>query len=179
MTGAACYRTANGSRAGEGNVVTTATSKAPSKKALREAEEAEALAALREELQGVETIYTVLTYLSRDGMTRAIKPLIATPYGQIHDLSWRLARAGLGRVNQKHGGIIMGGCGMDMGFALVYEIGRAVIGNEPWQCRGYDTTGATRVRCGSNEHVNTPRVEFGTDVMHTGDGGYRFRHEWI
>lgn len=139
-------------------------------RAQQERERTEARDRLRELLASVNVIYTVLTHTSRDGMFRAIKPLIATHLDDVRDIT-HLVSLATGDKEHRRGGIGMGGCGMDMGFALVYNIGRVIIDNEPWQCRGD--------RCPSNEHVNSPRAPYGPEVIHTGDGGYRFRHTWL
>ena len=101
----------------------------------RQAEIAEAIKDLREETSNVDVIYTDVVHVSRSGMFRCIRPFIITDDRRPWDLTYLVARAGIGKANQRHGGIEMGGCGMDMGFALVYEIGRVVIGREPWQSR--------------------------------------------
>lgn len=135
----------------------------------RQDEITESLARLREELASVDVIYTDVTHVSRSGMFRCIRPFIVVPGPDAHpwDLTYLVARAGIGKASQRHGGIEMNGCGMNMSFLLVYEIGRAVIAGEPWACRGE--------RCPSNDHVNAPRMPTGPDVIHTGEGGYRFR----
>lgn len=138
--------------------------------AQQEQERAEARDRLRDLLASVDVIYTVLTHTSRDGMSRAIKPVISTHPDGVRDIT-HLVAAATGDKIHRNGGITMGGCGMDMGFALVYNIGRTVIGDQPWQCRGD--------RCPSNEHVNSPRVPYGPEVIHASDGGYRFRHTWL
>jgi len=137
----------------------------------RQAEIAEAIKDLREALSDVDVIYADVVHVSRSGMFRCIRPFIVTEDRRPWDLTYLVARAGIGKASQRHGGIEMGGCGMDMGFALVYEIGRAINDGQPWRCRGD--------RCGSNEHVNAPRVASGPDVMHAGDSGYRFRKETL
>jgi hypothetical protein len=66
--------------------------------------------------------------------------------------------------DQSDGGLKIGGCGMDMGFALVYALGRKLYPD------GFDCAGE---RCPSNDHCN--RVE----ATHHKDGGYALRHAWI
>ena len=69
-------------------------------------------------------VYTVLRHVSRSGMRRRIdlyavvdnKPVYLTGYA-----------AGLmGERVHKDGGIVMNGCGMDMGFELVYRLSKAL-----------------------------------------------------
>lgn len=137
----------------------------------RQAEMMEARERLRTELSTVDTIYTVLTHVSSSGMFRAIRPIVINADREPWDLTWLVARAGIGKASQRHGGIEMGGCGMDMGFSLVYDIGRTVIPrDQPWACRGD--------RCQSNDHSNRVNRR-GSDVVHAADGGYRFRHQWL
>jgi len=136
----------------------------------RQAEMDEAREELREQLRDVDVIYTDVTHVSRSGMRRAIRAFIIRD-GRPWDLTYMLAKAGIGKVHQTHGGIIMDGCGMDMAFALVYEIGRALIDDRPWSCRGD--------RCPSNVHANDRHAPRGADVIHTGDSGYRFRKETL
>ena len=108
--------------------------KAPSKKQQEEQVKSDALNLLREYLNGVDTIYTVLLSVSRDGMSRTIMPVIATidqnGKPQVTNISWLVARAGIAnRPRNNKDGVVMGGCGMDMGFALVYEISTTLHGH--------------------------------------------------
>ncbi len=64
-----------------------------------------------------DTIYTVIRHVSASGMSREISvKMIDT--GRIINLDWLVSNA-TGRKIGKHGGLIIKGCGMDMGFALV------------------------------------------------------------
>lgn len=64
------------------------------------------------------------------------------------------ARA-LGYRIGKHGGIVVGGCGMDMGFHLVYNLGRTL-----WP------TGTDNPHGRRNGHPDS-------------DGGYALKHGWL
>ena len=69
--------------------------------------------------------------------------------------------------------LLQKGCGMDMGFELVYNLGYALWPN------GYTCTGDSKEfgkRCRSNEHSNGDR---NYQPHHHTDGGYAFRQEWI
>jgi hypothetical protein len=127
----------------------------------------EARAQLREWIKPGDTVYTILDSVSRSGMSRQIRVVI--PYtredGTIDHLhpNYSVAKALGLRQATKGDGIIMGGCGMDMGFALVYELSHALYG------AGYPCLG--KGQCPSNYHVNhrdTIRCE-GTRV-HNPDG---------
>ena len=62
------------------------------------------------------------------------------------------------------GALRVGGCGMDMGFHVVYSLGSTLYPN------GYPCAGTG---CRSNDHFN------GEKNAHHRDGGYAFRQEWI
>ena len=134
---------------------------------------------LRALLSPGQTVYTSLDHVSRSGMSRRISLYIVVD-GSIRDITWHAAKAGVGKLHRE-GGIVMGGCGMDMGFALVYNLGRALYPNGV-PCtgsKGYTPTGrkAKAPRCGSNDHVNGDRV-YRKGKLH-GDSGYAFKQEWL
>jgi hypothetical protein len=92
----------------------------------QQAERAEYLDKLRAILRPGDKVYCVLANVSRSGMSREIK--LYHINGEAHWLSGYAGKA-LGLRLGKHDGVIMGGCGMDMGFAVVYELGQALWPN--------------------------------------------------
>lgn len=109
---------------------------------------------LREWLTPGDTVYTILRHVSRSGMCRHIslvKPYIRKDEGEIDflhldynvalALDYPEARNRLGG----HDGIRVSGCGQDMGFALVYDLGYAL-----WP-KGFECLGPS---CPANDHVN-------------------------
>ena len=72
------------------------------------------------------SVTTLVSDVSSDGMNRTVT-ILAVRNGEICNVSNDVARV-LGR-KVKDGGIRVGGCGMDMGFAIVYELGRCLYGN--------------------------------------------------
>jgi len=64
-----------------------------------------------------DTIYTVLRHVSSSGMQREISVKMIDA-GRIIHLDWLTSQA-LGYKQGKHNGLVIKGCGMDMGFALV------------------------------------------------------------
>ena len=154
----------------------------------------EAKSKLRDWLTPGDTIHTVLRHVAPSGMTRHIdlyklqsdeKRGIWKMY-----LSYWAAKALDNKVNVgRHDGIKIGGAGMDMGFALVYDLGR-VLYPDGYPCHGEN--------CHSNDHTNSqPRTKqytsedcpgspCGSECDHVGtpdtihsDGGYAFSQEWI
>ena len=76
-------------------------------------------AELRNMLQGEKpVIYTSILSVSASGMSRTIKVLLVED-GRIRDISYA-ASVALQWSEGKNGGVKVGGCGMDMGFHLVY-----------------------------------------------------------
>lgn len=129
----------------------------------------EALAKLRAWIWPGDTVCTIIRHVSRSGMQRAISPVIATDDGPM-DISYWVARALGYRVHRNHGGLVVSGAGMDMGFAVVYELARAL-----WE-DGFDCLGAD---CLANDHSNPPYPERGMGSMHHADGGYALRQRWL
>lgn len=96
-------------------------------------------------------VHALIRHVSASGMSRRISLFVAltddkgAPY--IRDISWH-ASILTGHKLGREPGIIMSGCGMDMGFSLVYDLGRALWpdgtpephgmrNGEPDSCGGY------------------------------------------
>lgn len=47
-------------------------------------------------------------------------------------ISWDVSRACGFKYDRRHEGVGVGGCGMDMGFHVVYELGHYLFGNGYW-----------------------------------------------
>lgn len=124
----------------------------------REAKEARqryAVNKLRQWIKPGQGIYTILTHVSSSGMSRRIKLVIGTPEGGVHSITRYVAEACGYRLNDSEGSIIMGGCGMDMGFAAVYALGRALWPDGTPEPHG--------VRNGEPDRA----------------GGYALKHAWL
>jgi hypothetical protein len=94
----------------------------------QQAERDDAIAKLRAMLNPGDTVYTILEHVSRSGMSRDIRVVLMTcEDGRPVDLhpNYLVAKA-IGE-RQKGDAIVMGGCGMDMGFHLVYSLGRVLF----------------------------------------------------
>ena len=72
-----------------------------------------------------DTIYTVLRHVSSSGMQREIS-IRMLDAGRIISLDWLVATA-TGRRIGKHNGLVVKGCGMDMGFHLVAQLNSAFV----------------------------------------------------
>lgn len=87
----------------------------------------QAKAELLEWLKPGQTVYTNVNHVSRSGMLRNISAYIVKD-GSIHCIDWYVQIV-TGRSTAKDGSIKCHGCGMDMGFDLVYSLGRALWPN--------------------------------------------------
>lgn len=106
-----------------------------------DAERQEALDELRAMFPAGSTVPTILRHVSSSGMSRAVS-VIGPNLG---DVSYLVARAGVAKLDPRHQGLKMGGCGMDMGFALVYGLARTLYA-DGFKCVGKG--------CPSNDHSN-------------------------
>lgn len=85
-------------------------------------EKTEAIAQLRETFPRGTEVHIILRHVSRSGMERAIS--VIGP--DLMDVSYLVARATGRRIHPRHDGVKCGGCGMDMGFDLVYSLAMAM-----------------------------------------------------
>ena len=128
---------------------------------------------LREILHPGDTVSTVLSHVSRSGMTRWIKVVVVVD-GEARDVSWHVAKATGYPVNTRnHEGVEVGGCGMDMGYHLVYGLSRVIFDDFP--CTGIAAYGVGR--CPSNDHSNGDR-DYVAGRLHS-DPGYALNHRWL
>ncbi len=127
---------------------------------------------LRKWLPPGTTVYTVLRNVSRSGMSRRID-LYAWVNGEKMYLSGMAAAVMGDRC--KGGGIIVSGCGMDMGFHVVYNLAWALWG-KAFKCIGVAGK-EHKKRCPSNDHSDHG-WKGRTGTLHS-DGGYALRQEWI
>jgi len=142
-------------------------------KSKSEAERKEAIERLLRTVAPGDTVYTIIRHVSRSGMQREIS-LVALDRQAItwpvtmtnHESVAKLAREALTTIDYwaaralsyrigEHGGIVVGGCGMDMGFHLVYNLGRTLWPN------GTDKPNGRR------------------NGQPDSDGGYALKHGWL
>jgi hypothetical protein len=98
-----------------------------SKKETNNQEQIHALEMLHKYLKPGDTVYTILKYCSSSGMSRrtdCVIPFIHEHTGKIDIINinhWVALATGMKR-SKKDEAIIINGCGMDTGFALVYNL---------------------------------------------------------
>ena len=75
------------------------------------------------------TVYNVLEHVTASGMTRYVKSYTFRPFGTDIFLSGYIARLlGQQRAHNRDG-VKMVGCGMDMGFDLIYRLSMELYGD--------------------------------------------------
>lgn len=125
----------------------------------KNAERQEAIERLREEIKPGDTIYTILRHRSRSGMQRSISVIQIDSEGVPREWDYLAARAMGDKIDNVNGGVKVSGCGMDMGFHLVYNLSRTLFPHG-FGCvgEGEVTDKGTRVgQCRSNDHTNGDR----------------------
>lgn len=120
-------------------------------------EREEAMRNLRELLQPGDTVYTALKHVSRSGMLRVIQPYIIRD-NEPRYIGRLVAKATNYPYDRNKEGVRVGGCGMDMGFALVYSLSRTLFPD------GFKVEGR-----GRNGDMS------GWDK----DGGYALKQSWL
>lgn len=108
-------------------------------------EQKDALDTLRQWLKPGDNVYTFVRHVSKSGMSHCISLHIVRE-GGIRCIDWYAAKALERKQDANRGGIKIGGGGMDMSFALVYELGRVLFPegfevNPPWKGRNGDNSG--------------------------------------
>ena len=66
-------------------------------------------------------VYCKLNHVSQSGMTRAISFYVLVD-GVLSKLDYSIGKLLCYKFNNKHGGLTVRGCGMDMGFDVVYNL---------------------------------------------------------
>lgn len=149
----------------------------------KEAQRLEAIEALKKMLQPGKRVYTQLEHVSSTGMSRRIRVYIPVksehePDGMsIRDISYWTAHAIGARWNSDRGSIVVGGCGMDMGYHVVYSLASTLWGRRS-NGGGFECIGE---HCPSNDHANgdISREDGAAQHYTHSDGGYALTHSWL
>jgi len=120
---------------------------------------------LKEILSPGDTVFTNLKHVSRSGMYRVIN-LMVIKNNEPRNID-HLAADLLEGYDSRHYGCKASGCGMDMGFALVYDLSHQLF-KDGFTCIGE--------KCPSNDHSNGDR---NYKPHHHESGGYCLRHKWL
>jgi hypothetical protein len=120
----------------------------------REAYRAQAKADLLEFITPGQTVYCILRHVAKSGMSRRIS-LFVIQNGELRDITRTAAIAMDRKLNRDECSIVVGGCGMDMGFHLIYSLGYHLWPN------------------------GTPEPHGRRNGEPDSDGGYALKHEWL
>lgn len=83
----------------------------------------EAIKRLRKLFPIGSKVSTVVTHVSKSGARRVVKVLAYDKeQGEIRDVSNLVARVLGDKVDDYHGGVVTGGIGLDVAYALVYDL---------------------------------------------------------
>ena len=124
---------------------------------------------LKKLLHPGDVVYTDVTHVASSGMSRHIR-LILIRQNQPMDITWWVSRV-VGYNLTKNGDLQVGGCGMDMGFAVVYSMSSTLFP------KGFTCSGDKEKRhCRSNDHSNGDRNY--KPHKHS-DGGYALVQRWL
>jgi hypothetical protein len=136
---------------------------------------AKAVKRLREvyELRPGSTVWTMVKHVSRSGMTRDIAVYLHDSDG-IQNVSRDVAEATGYRFNRDAQAVRIGGAGMDMGFAIVYDLSRVTF-RDGFLCSG-------KQDCPANDHVNergdARKAGYRKGRKHS-DPGYALEQRWL
>lgn len=135
-------------------------------------------------LKAGDTVYTVLRHCSSSGMSRRISPVIILN-GKPEDISYTVAKLGIWKRRYPNEGLVVSGCGMDMGFHVVYEMSRVLFPD------GFGVVGEASlypkgVRPATKEQADSLRSKGVTFHGRNGDGsgwdtdgGYALKQRWL
>jgi hypothetical protein len=139
----------------------------------------EAIADLRELLKPGDTVYTVLRHVSRSGMVHDIDVYVLRDNEPRYLSYWTAKAIGAPMHNDS---VRVGGCGMDMGFHLVYSLSH-VLFPDGFDCIGQglvaDDGHPVRPRCPSNDHSNDRGASNYAPTRHHASGGYALNQRWL
>ena len=121
---------------------------------------------LLELLSPGDTVYTILRHVSRSGVSRVIDLLVMSE-GSPRSISGYAAEVCNNKLDRDRWGVKISGAGMDMGFALVYELSYNLF-RDGFTCIGED--------CPANDHLNGDRDY--SPHPHS-DPGYALKQRWI
>lgn len=128
-------------------------------------------------------LYTTLRHVSRSGMQRVIDVHVIQD-NEPRWLGYMVAKAMEYRFDDRRQGIVVGGCGMDMGFHIVHSLGYALYGKEASEGEGDDANQlrAELLKADRSYYMQGGQPEPDAtkpDRLWFGGAGYAFKHQWL
>lgn len=124
------------------------------KEMLKKLEQGEARRCLLKFIKPGTTVYAILRHVSYSGMSRRVDFVVIKKNKPIC-ITHQVAKALDYQQSKKDGALVVGGCGMDMGFHVVYSLGQFL-----WP---HGTRKPHGTRNGEPDR----------------EGGYAIKHEWL
>ncbi len=137
------------------------------KSAVKLDEKQEARAELLKILSPGDTVYTILRHVSKSGMTRHIDVYTIQDNRMVYLTAYVSKACGIRRLPASASlwSLVVGGCGMDMGYHVVYSLGRAL----------WPDGAMSALHSGDRTFTKNRNGDTGPET----DGGYMLRHAWI
>lgn len=143
---------------------------------------AESMRRVRKAVSRKREVLTKVTHVARSGMSRSIECYVING-GELLNISGDVARIVGDPLDPKNGGVKVSGCGMDMGFHLVYTLSRYLFTTGyglPMTLRGGTKTPRTAEEAAYlYKRGYRARGRNGETSGWETDGGYALRHRWI
>ena len=124
---------------------------------------------LRSMIKPGDRVYTSVSRVSRSGMSRrmSVYVLLTDASGKPYPRNITSLVATAAGFRERDGELVVGGCGMDMGFHVVYSLSSCLFHGD-FMCCGEG--------CPSNDHSNGDRDY--SPHQHS-DGGYALKQSWL
>ncbi len=143
----------------------------------------EAFDTLRKWIKPGDTVHTILDHVSRSGMSRNIRVILLKDSEALHPNHSVAVLLGMSRA-KKGDGIVVGGCGMDMGFHIVHNLGYALFGHEAEHGTDEAATELRRAILKADPFYFTQGGRKAPDPTKPGrewfaGAGYALKHRWL
>lgn len=109
------------------------------------------------------TVYTKVNHVARSGMMRAISSYVIVNNKPVC-IDWEIEKITSYKQNNTHDGLTVHGCGMDMGFSLVYNLSSVLY---PKGFKSHRRNAINGMKPGDNGYEWDQ------------DGGYRITQKWL
>lgn len=148
-----------------------------------ELEQIDAILDLRTILKPGDKIYTTLRHVSRSGMQRVIDVHVIKD-NEPRWLGSLVAKAMGYRFDDRKQGLVVGGCGMDMGFHVVHSLGYALYGQRVKEGTDAEAVELRKALLATDRFYFTQGGNPAPDPTKPGQvwfggAGYALKHAWL
>ena len=145
---------------------------------------AEAKAQLRKWIKPGDTVHTICDHISRSGMSRNIRVVLLKDGEALHPNHSVAVALGYSRARRGYG-LVVGGCGMDMGFHVVHSLGYALFGEEAEHGTGKEANALRKAIYEADKYYwhqqgKTEKPDWTKPSREWFAGaGYALKHRWL